>query len=59
MKKDKELDTLAIIDNYNFCDTHTYIHTQCVLHTHGYGDYMTVLAQRAKSVKRMNKNILG
>ena len=26
IKKDKEPDTLAVIDNYNFCDTHTHIH---------------------------------
>ena len=27
MKKDKQPDTLAAIDSYNFCDMHTYIHT--------------------------------
>ena len=29
MKKDnnKKLDTFAVIDNYNFCDKHTYIKT--------------------------------
>ena len=27
MKKDKKPDTLADIDNYNFCDRHTDIHT--------------------------------
>ena len=31
MKKKKNCDHLAIIDNYNLCDTHT----------HGHGDYMT------------------
>ena len=27
MKKDQNSDHLAIIDDYNFCDTHTYTHT--------------------------------
>ena len=31
MKKDEKPDTLAVIDNYNFCDKHT----------DGYGDSMT------------------
>ena len=41
MKKDKNSDYLAIIDNYNFYDRHTY----------GDGDSMTDPAQRAQSVK--------
>ena len=40
-KKKKKLDTLAVIDNYNFCDKHTHRH----------GNSMTDPAQRAKSVK--------
>ena len=27
MQKDKKPDTLAVIDNYNFCETHTYTQT--------------------------------
>ena len=27
MKKDEKPDTLAVINNYNFCDNHTHIHT--------------------------------
>ena len=30
MKKDKKSDTLAVIDNYNFCDTHTDRQTDMV-----------------------------
>ena len=35
IKKDKKSDTLAVIDNYNFYDRHTYIHA------YGHGDSMT------------------
>ena len=45
MKKDKKPDTLAVIDNYNFYDRHTHIHT------YGHGDSMTDPAQRPESVK--------
>ena len=38
-------DTLAVIDNYKFCDTHTGIHTD------EHGDSMANPAQRADSVK--------
>ena len=41
MKKDKNSDHLAVLDNYNFCDKHT----------DGHGDSMTDPAQRAESVK--------
>ena len=41
MKKDKKSDTLAVIDNYNFYDRHTY----------GHGNSMTDPAQRDESVK--------
>ena len=45
MKKDKKPDTLAGIDNYNFCDIHTDRQTD------RHGDSMTDPAQRAESVK--------
>ena len=41
MKKDKKYDTLAVIDNNNFCD----------IQTDGHGDSMTNPARRAESVK--------
>ena len=41
MKKDKNADHLAIIDNYKFCDKHTDKH----------GNSMTDPAQRAESMK--------
>ena len=42
MKKEEKPDTLAVINNYNFCDRQT----------DGHGDSMTNLAQRAQSVKK-------
>ena len=47
MKKDKKLDTLAVIDDYNFYD----------IHTHELGDSMTNPAQRAKLVKNKIKSL--
>ena len=48
MKKDNKPDTLAVLDNYNFCDRHTNTHTD------EHGDSMTDPAQRAESVKTAN-----
>ena len=45
MKKDKKPDTLAVIDNFNFCDIQTDRQTD------GHGDSMTDPVQRAESVK--------
>ena len=42
MKKDEKPETLAIMDNYNFCD----------ISTDGHGDSMTDPAQRAESVTK-------
>ena len=42
-KERQKPDFLAVIDNYNFCDKHTY----------GHGDSMTDPAQRAESLKIM------
>ena len=39
--KDDKPDTLAVINNYNFCDTHIDIHTD------GPGNFMPDPAQRA------------
>ena len=47
MKKDKQPNNLAVIDNYNFCDRHTNRHTD------GHGDSMNNPAQRAESVKNI------
>ena len=43
MKKYQPFDTLAVIDNYNFCD----------IQTDGHGDSITGPARRAKLVKRL------
>ena len=45
MKKAKKPDTLAVIDNYNFCDKHTHRQTD------GHGNSMTDPAQRAESLQ--------
>ena len=42
MKKDGKPDTLAVIDNYKFCDKHTYTRTW---------QLYDLPAQRAESVK--------
>ena len=44
-KKEKKTDTLAVSDNYIFCDRHTNTHTD------RHGDSMTDPAQKAESVK--------
>ena len=48
MKKEEKPDTFAVIDDYNFYDRPTHIHT------YGHGDYMTDPAQRAESVKNLD-----
>ena len=48
MKKDKKPDTLAVIDNDNFCN----------IQTDGHGDSMTDRAQRAESVKILKEEHL-
>ena len=45
MTKDQKSDTLAVIDNYSFCDIQTDRQTD------GHGDSMTDPAKRAESVK--------
>ena len=50
MKKEENPDTLAVIDNYNFCDIQTDRRTD------GHGDSMTNPAQKAESVKINEKN---
>ena len=47
MKTDKIYDTLAVIDNYNFCD----------IQTDGQGDSMTDPASRAESMKTVSRPV--
>ena len=48
MKKDKISDTLAVIDNYNFCD----------IQTDGQGDSMTDPVWRAESMKTVSRPVV-